>query len=82
MITFLSVALTLAMSQVYDYSFLLLFGAPRVCLWIEIRRYKNTIRIRIQLNQEKKSTSLTTLFNISHNAIIAILTEIYQYLTS
>ena len=34
------------MSQVYDYSFLLLFGAPRVCLWIEIRRYKNTIRIR------------------------------------
>ena len=45
--SFLSVALTLAMSQVYDYSFLLLFGAPRVCLWIEIRRYKNTIRIRI-----------------------------------
>ena len=43
--SFLSVALTLAMSQVYDYSFLLLFGAPRVCLWIEIRRYKNTIRI-------------------------------------
>ena len=36
------------MSQVYDYSFLLLFGAPRVCLWIEIRRYKNTIRIRIK----------------------------------
>ena len=45
--SFLSVVLTLAMSQVYDYSFLLLFGAPRVCLWIEIRRYKNTIRIRI-----------------------------------
>ena len=45
--SFLSVALTLAMSQVYDYSFLLLFGAPRACLWIEIRRYKNTIRIRI-----------------------------------
>ena len=46
--SFLSVALTFAMSQVYDYSFLLLFGAPRVCLWIEIRRYKNTIRIRIR----------------------------------
>ena len=46
---FLSVALTLAMPQVYDYSFLLLFGVPRVCLWIEIRRYKNTIRIRISL---------------------------------
>ena len=30
--SFLSVALTLAMSQVYDYSFLLLFGAPRLCL--------------------------------------------------
>ena len=30
---FLSLALTLAMSQVYDYNFLLfLFGAPRVCL--------------------------------------------------
>ena len=43
--SFLSVALTLAMSQVYDYSFLLLFGAPRVCLRIEIRRYKNTIRM-------------------------------------
>ena len=28
----LSMVLTLAMSQVYDYSFLLLFGAPRVCL--------------------------------------------------
>ena len=26
-------ALTLAMSQVYDYSFLLLFGALRLCLW-------------------------------------------------
>ena len=26
-------------------SCLLLFGVPRVCLWIEIRRYKNTIRI-------------------------------------
>ena len=45
--SFLSVALTLAMSQVYDYSFLLLFGAPRVCLWIEIRRYKNTIGLRM-----------------------------------
>ena len=44
---FLSVALTLAMSQGYDYSFLLLFGAPRVCLEMEIKRYKNTIRIRI-----------------------------------
>ena len=46
--SFVSVALTLAMSQVYDYRFLLLFGAPRVCLWIEIGRYKNTIRIRIR----------------------------------
>ena len=45
--SFLSVVLTLAMSQVYDYSFLLLFGAPTVYLWIEIRRYKNTIRIRM-----------------------------------
>ena len=34
--SFVSVALTL------------LFGAPRVCLWIEIGRYKNTIRIRIR----------------------------------
>ena len=31
---------TLAMSQDYDYSLLLLFGAPRVCPQIEIRRYK------------------------------------------
>ena len=41
----LSVALTPAMSQVNDYSFLLfLHGAPRVCLWMEIKRYKTTIR--------------------------------------
>ena len=47
--SFVSVALTLAMSQVYDYRFLLLFGVPGVCLWIEIGRYKNTIRIRINM---------------------------------
>ena len=44
---FLSVAPTLAMSQGNDYSFLLFwFGAPRVCLLMEIKRHKNTFRIR------------------------------------
>ena len=39
---------TPAMSQIYDYSFLLfLFGALGVCLEMETKRYKNTIRIRI-----------------------------------
>ena len=42
---FLSMALTFAVSQVYDYSFMFLFDTPRICL--EIRRYKNTIGIRI-----------------------------------
>ena len=45
---FLSMAPTLAMSQACDYSSLLFwFGAPRVWLYMEIKRYKNTIRIRI-----------------------------------
>ena len=40
--------LTLAMSQVNDFSFLLfLFGAPRVCLSDNDKCYKNTTRIRI-----------------------------------
>ena len=43
---FPSVAPTLAMSQAHDYSCLLFwFGAPRVSLRMEIKHYKNTIRI-------------------------------------
>ena len=39
--------LTPAMSQVNDCQFLLfLFGAPRVCLWMKIKCYKNTITIK------------------------------------
>ena len=42
----LSVAMTPAMSQVNDYSCLLyLYGLPRACLWMEIKHYKNTVRI-------------------------------------
>ena len=45
---YLSMVLTLAMSEVNDYSSLLfLFGAPRVCLYMEIKCHKNTVRIRI-----------------------------------
>ena len=45
---FLSVARTLTMSQVYDFSFLLfLFGAVRLCIEKEIKCHKNTITIRI-----------------------------------
>ena len=40
---------TLAISKANDYSFLLIwFDAPRVCLLMEIKHYKNTIRIRIR----------------------------------
>ena len=52
---FLSMALTLAMSQVYDYSFLLLFGALRVCHYMEIKRYKNTIRIMARSKVKSRS---------------------------
>ena len=45
----LSMLLIPAMSQVNNYSFLLfLYGAPRICLLRDIKRYKNTIRIRIK----------------------------------
>ena len=45
---YLSMALTPAVSQVNDYSLLLfLYGAPRVCLQMEIKHNKNIIRIRI-----------------------------------
>ena len=65
-------ALTLAMSQVYDYSFLLLFGAPRVCLWIEIRRYKNTIRIRtVGYTNNAIDVGCTTIGNKGFTALIA-----------
>ena len=54
---FLSLARTLAMSQVNDFSFLLfLFGALRVCLWVEIKHYENTIRIRITQMKPVKSS--------------------------
>ena len=41
----------LAMSRVNDYSSLLFFwfGAPKICLYMEIKHYKNTIRIKITL---------------------------------
>ena len=48
-LVFLSEVLTPAMSQDYDYWFSLLFGALRVYHQMEIRRYKNIIRIRIFL---------------------------------
>ena len=39
-------ALIPAMSQVNDYRFpVFLFGAPKVCLLMEIKCYKNTIKI-------------------------------------
>ena len=64
------------MSQVYDYSFLLLFGAPRVCLWIEIRRYRNTIRIRISVcritSPFRSNTGTWTWALVSSRALVAI----------
>ena len=54
-------ALIPAMSKVNDYQFLLfLFGAPRVCLYMEIKPYKNTTRIRIKSHQSK---DLKTILN-------------------
>ena len=47
---FLSVVLTSVMFQVNDYGFLLfLYGAPRVCLQMEIKHYKYTIAIIISI---------------------------------
>ena len=47
------------MSQVNDYSFsAFLFSGPRVCLWIDIKHSKNTIRIRID--------EFNTLWEILH----------------
>ena len=58
-------ALTFAMSQVYDYSFLLLFGAPRVCLWIEIRRYKITVKMISFSITNNKSKSSVYLYDVN-----------------
>ena len=41
------------MSQVSDYSFVLfLYSAPRVCLLLAIKHYKNILRVRIMCSKE------------------------------